>query len=32
MTAYAEEVDPQLNGTPISGEPATPSEPPEAFH
>jgi hypothetical protein len=32
MTAYAEEVDPQLTGTPISGVPGTPSEPPEAFH
>jgi hypothetical protein len=32
MTAYAEEVDPQLTGTPISGAPGTPSEPPEAFH
>jgi len=32
MTAYAEEVAPQLEGTPISGDGATPADSPESFH
>ena len=32
MTAYAEEVAPPLDGTPISGGAATPPESPESFH
>jgi hypothetical protein len=32
MTAYAEEVDPQLNGAPVSGEPATLPEASDTFH
>ena len=32
MTAYAEEVAPQLDGTPISGDAAGAAESPESFH
>ena len=32
MTAYAEEVEPKLDGTPISGETAGSSESPDSFH
>ena len=32
MTAYAEEVAPQLDGSPISGEPGIPTESPDSFH
>jgi hypothetical protein len=32
MTAYADEVAPQLDGIPLSGAPATATESPDAFH
>lgn len=32
MTAYADEVAPHLEGIPLSGGPATPTESPDTFH
>lgn len=32
MTAYADEVAPQLDGSPISGAPGAAIEPPDSFH
>ena len=32
MTAYADEVAPQLDGTPISGAPAAPTQSLDSFH
>lgn len=32
MTAYAEEVAPQLDGAPISGASAAPTDSPDSFH